>query len=144
MGEIMSFWSDIEAFHKKFGWRQQKKPAIPQVRTDLITFRIKFIEEELNELKAAIGENKTDDALDALVDLTYVIIGTAWLFNLPFNAAWKEVHKANMKKVRGRSKRSYYYDCIKPKGWQSPNIQKVIDNYKSKLKERENVSKTKR
>ena len=30
----MSFWSDIEAFHKKFGWRQQKKPAIPQVRTD--------------------------------------------------------------------------------------------------------------
>ena len=140
----MSFWSDIEAFHKKFGWRQQKKPAIPQVRTDLISFRIKFIEEELNELKAAIGENKTDDALDALVDLTYVIIGTAWLFNLPFNAAWKEVHKANMKKVRGRSRCSYYYDCIKPKGWQSPNIQKVIDNYKSKLKERENASKTKR
>ena len=109
-----------------------------------MSLRIKIIEDELNELKSVLEDNKTEDNAYTIVDLTYVIIGTAWLFNLPFNAAWKEVHKANMKKVRGRSRRSYYYDCIKPKGWQSPDIQKVIDNYKSKLKERENASKTKR
>ena len=117
---------DVAAFCTKFGWKQAKSPSIPKVRTDLITFRIKFIEEELQELKVAIGDNNTADALDALVDLTYVIIGTAWLFNLPFDEAWREVHKANMKKVRGKTKRSMYYDCIKPKGWTAPNLQKLL------------------
>ena len=65
----MSFWSDIEAFHKKFGWRQQKKPAIPQVRTDLISLRIKIIEEELNEWKADIDTKKTNTEYNEIVEL---------------------------------------------------------------------------
>ncbi len=120
------YLKDIEEFHKKFNYHQRKTPSIPQDNTELVTFRIKFIEEELNELKVAIGDNNVANALDALVDMTYVILGTAWLFNLPFDAAWSEVHKANMKKIRGKSNRSEHYDCIKPNGWQAPDIQKLL------------------
>jgi predicted HAD superfamily Cof-like phosphohydrolase len=120
------YLKDIDQFHKRFGYHQCKTPSIPQEKTDLVNFRIKFIEEELSELKVAIGDNNVENALDALVDLTYVILGTAWLFNLPFDAAWSEVHKANMKKIRARSERSEFYDCVKPVGWTPPNLTKVL------------------
>ncbi len=123
---MSEYLKDIAAFHKKYGYPQCDKPSIPQKNTDLVTLRIKLLEEELDELKVAIGDNNVANALDALVDLTYVILGTAWLFNLPFDAAWEEVHNANMKKVRASSKRSDFYDVVKPVDWTAPNITKVI------------------
>ena len=124
---------DINRFHNKFGFKKNEKVGIPD-NNELVNFRTSFLMEELAEYTQAITKKDDAAALDALVDIVYIALGTAWLFNLPFNSAWKAVHKANMKKVRGRSKRSYYYDCVKPKGWQSPDIQKVIDQHKKKLK----------
>jgi len=120
------YLKDIDDFHRRYGYHQCDKPSIPQKNTDLVSLRIDLLDEELSELKVAIGDNNVANALDALVDLTYVILGTAWLFNLPFDAAWEEVHKANMKKVRASSKRSDFYDVVKPVDWTAPDIIKVI------------------
>jgi|TARA_R110000744_G_scaffold62471_6_gene128957 predicted HAD superfamily Cof-like phosphohydrolase len=117
---------DIEKFHEKFGF--EKRQGI-QNNKDLVDFRIKFLEEELNEFKEAIKEKNDAKALDALVDLTYVAIGTAYLFDYPFHNAWEEVQKANMAKIRQESERSKF-DVIKPKGWKAPDIEKIMKIFK--------------
>ena len=110
-----NFLQDIAEFHKKFNYHQSNNAVVSN--DELMRFRINFIQEELDELKDAVIRNNSADALDALVDLTYIILGTAWLYNLPFAAAWK---------VRGKSDRSETYDCVKPNGWQAPDINKIL------------------
>ena len=95
-------------------------------------------------------------ALDALVDLQYVLLGTAHLmgFNtdakivkqvqetpdeMPkpwsfvvnrFEEAWDRVQKANMTKVRTKnpadSKRKSEYDVVKPEGWEPPQLHDLV------------------
>lgn len=47
-----------------------------------------------------------------------------------FAGAWKEVHAANMKKVRALrpddSKRGTAYDVVKPDGWTPPDLSKFV------------------
>lgn len=129
---------DVTDFYTLFGYPKQKKPCIPTSQADLINFRIKFLQEELDELKEAIKNEKIDDALDALVDIVYVALGTAWHFNLPFEKAWQVVHKANMAKLPGKSQR-HYQDAIKPKGWKRPDIQSVISEYSELLDKHEHA-----
>ena len=128
--------SNINSFYEMFGYPSQKRPCIPSSQRELTLFRIKLLQEELDEFKEAIKNEKIDDALDALVDIVYVALGTAWHFNLPFEKAWAVVHKANMEKLPGKSQR-HYQDAIKPKGWKRPDIQKVIDEYSEFLDKQE-------
>jgi predicted HAD superfamily Cof-like phosphohydrolase len=86
--------------------------------------------EELAEYTQAITKKDAAGALDALVDIVYIALGTAWLFNLPFDKAWNEVQKANMSKIRAKSKskkRGTAFDVIKPKGWEAPNIERIVE-----------------
>lgn len=127
--------ADIVEFHLKFGLT---KPERPQMLTEhLKEFRAKFLQEELDELRKAFAEDSLPDALDALVDLVYVAIGTAYLMNLPFDSAWDAVHAANMKKVRaeraGDSKRGSTFDVVKPPGWTAPDMQVVLDAHEKSL-----------
>ena len=110
----MSQWTDIKDFHEKFGL-QYEGPArsLPQ---DLASFRLNFLIEETDEYILA---EKRADQLDALVDLVYVAMGTAYLHGFDFEEAWRRVHEANMAKVRGPSARSGD-DIIKPEGWKPP------------------------
>ena len=55
---------DIEKFHEKFGF--EKRQGI-QNNKDLVDFRIKFLEEELNEFKEAIKEKNDAKALLTLL-----------------------------------------------------------------------------
>ena len=124
--------NDIDRFHKKFGFEKTDKPDIPD-DPELVNFRTSFLLEELAEYSQAITKKDTAGALDALVDIVYIALGTAWLFNLPFEKAWKEVQTANMKKVRAKSKskkRGTAFDVIKPKGWKAPNIDQIVEEEK--------------
>lgn len=114
-------WQDIKAFHEKFGLNYDGPPR--DLPKDLAPFRLGFIFEELDEL--ILAENKADQ-LDALVDLVYVIMGTAYLQGFDFQEAWNRVHAANMAKVRGPSKRSESYDVIKPEGWKAPDLRDIV------------------
>ena len=120
---------DINRFHKKFGFEKTDKPDIPD-DSELVNFRTSFLLEELAEYSQAITKKDTAGALDALVDIVYIALGTAWLFNLPFEKAWKEVQRANMEKIRAKDttgKRGTKFDVIKPKGWKAPNIDQIVE-----------------
>jgi len=120
---------DIDNFHKKYGFEKNEKIDIPD-NSELINFRTAFLMEELAEYTNAITKKDAAGALDALVDIVYIALGTAWLFNLPFEKAWNEVQKANMSKIRAKDKtgkRGTKFDVIKPKDWKAPNIEKIID-----------------
>lgn len=120
---------DIDNFHKKYGFEKNEKVDIPD-NSELINFRTAFLMEELAEYTNAITKKDAAGALDALVDIVYIALGTAWLFNLPFEKAWNEVQKANMSKIRAKDKtgkRGTKFDVIKPKDWKAPNIEKIIE-----------------
>jgi predicted HAD superfamily Cof-like phosphohydrolase len=120
---------DIDNFHKKYGFEKNEKVNIPD-NNELINFRTAFLMEELAEYTNAITKKDTAGVLDALVDIVYIALGTAWLFNLPFEKAWNEVQKANMSKIRAKDKtgkRGTKFDVIKPKDWKAPNIEKIIE-----------------
>ena len=89
--------------------------------------------EELAEYTQAITKKDDAGALDALIDIVYIALGTAWLFNMPFEKGWREVQIANMKKIRAKSKskkRGTEFDVIKPKGWKAPNIDRIVEEEK--------------
>lgn len=157
----MTFVADIAHFHEKFALEYRGKPRL--LESQLSEFRIKFLEEELDEYKKATAQataylrqsslpfdtSDEDDAwpdlaahiekqLDALVDLVYVAIGTAYLHGFDFNEAWRRVHEANMKKIRahtpGDSKRGSTYDVVKPAGWEPPNHYDLVKDHAHKDK----------
>lgn len=138
---IRDFVADIEEFHKKFELEYNGKPRL--LPNELRWFRERFLNEELNEYrlnwndidmsdKADIA-HRLENGLDALVDLVYVAIGTAYLHGFDFRTAWRRVHEANMKKVRVNkaelSKRGSSYDVVKPTEWTPPSHIDLVEDH---------------
>lgn len=115
----MSYFSDVVRFHDKV--TQPIKPDKPRLLPLLeMSQRVKFMNEELDELADAYINNDMVKVADALADLVYVALGTADLCSLPFDPIWSAVHKANMSKLPGMTKRGMTHDAIKPPGWRGP------------------------
>jgi predicted HAD superfamily Cof-like phosphohydrolase len=114
---------DVLAFQQKFDVPMAPSPAFLDEEAE--TFRVKFMQEELDEFQEACDQLDLAKAADALVDLVYVVHGTALMMGLPWQALWAEVQRANMEKVRAtsaeQSKRRSTLDVIKPEGWRPPN-----------------------
>lgn len=125
---------NVQEFHEKFG--------LPQGDADQLTgnfaaleFRVKFMKEELVEFIEAMGEEDRVKAFDALLDLAYVVYGTALFMGVTpgqWHAGMHAVHSANMAKVRvanaGESKRGSAFDVRKPEGWVGPEarLQEIL------------------
>jgi predicted HAD superfamily Cof-like phosphohydrolase len=138
----MSFTGDIEQFHRKFDLIYEGKPRV--LPYDLGKFRIRFLIEETAEYQSAVSRAALDlsssrspddqmaKALDALVDLVYVALGTAYLHGFDFNEAWRRVHEANMKKIRAadvsQSTRGSLHDVIKPPEWEPPSLVDLVSD----------------
>ena len=86
--------------------------------------------EELTEIEAAYEASDLPGVLDGLIDLVYVALGTGVCMGLPWAAAWEEVHRANMSKVRGanasRDLSTHAVDLIKPPDWRPPDLDAVL------------------
>lgn len=115
--------SDIQDFHKKFGLAYEGPPRI--LPADIERFRIGFMQEELDEFGEACAKKDLVKAADALGDLMYVLLGTAYLMGLPLDEIFEVIHAANMTKVRavdiGESKRGSTFDVVKPPGFVPPD-----------------------
>lgn len=124
----MDLYQAIHEFHTKFGL--EKPPAPKLLGEEASDFRIQFLYEEVNEYCDASAVNDKAGMLDALVDLVYVALGTAYLHGFDFNTAFQRVHEANMQKVRAnrpeQSKRGTSLDVVKPHGWQPPNLEDLV------------------
>lgn len=151
-----SNFNDVGIFHHKFGLPNTTYDRIGprEVDSELLSFRLKFLIEELLEFAEAIGYEvdiltegdgghvevtrrrnaKVIDhpqSFDALIDLVYVAMGTAHLLGYPWENGWAAVQRANMAKVRAQSdgsdsKRGSSFDVVKPEGWTPPNIEALL------------------
>lgn len=116
---------DVEQMHWKFsqdgGLRALVAKMPADLRREFFRFRVKFLEEELTELREA---DSPADAVDALIDLCVVAIGTLDAFGVGVRTAWDRVHEANMAKTcgpnPGRPNPFGLPDLIKPEGWTAP------------------------
>lgn len=136
-----SYNNDVGDFHRKFGLpTSDHHEAGPRdVTPELLTYRMDFMQEELNEFTEAAtlidwdhGPSLEEHALmfDALVDLVYVALGTAHFLGYPWRDGWDEVQRANMAKERAtspeQSTRNSSFDVVKPDGWTPPDIGAVL------------------
>ena len=122
-------YQDIKKFHEKFGLTYEGPPRL--LDHDMAQFRIKFLREELEEYIKADMEEDLEGQFDALIDLVYVALGTAYLQGLPFKAGWDEVQGCNMAKVKAGpngegSKRGSPHDVVKPEGWVGPDLKPAL------------------
>ena len=113
---------DICEMHEKYGVFEKVQQFDKEKLNKFLEFRIKFLEEEMNELKTA---KTADDVVDALIDLCVVAIGTLDLFDVSASIAWDRVHEANMNKQVGikesRPNPLGLPDLVKPEGWTAPS-----------------------
>jgi len=119
---------DISEFHMKFRLDKHKKPDLGT--SEYQEFRLNFIKEEVDELEEALKSNNKALVFDALIDIAYVTLGTAYVMGFPWRHGWNEVHDTNMKKIRvdngKQSKRGSTYDVIKPKDWEPPRLKELL------------------
>lgn len=129
-GLTPSMAQDIFEFHAKFGLLHLGGPRM--LPADLEQFRIKFMQEELDEYIKACNHQDAEKAFDALLDLVYVAMGTALLHSFPWAEGWRRVQEANMAKVRAehaedeRSVRKHASDVVKPEGWKAPDHSDLV------------------
>lgn len=114
---------DIEDMHTKFGVNEKVRQFDAEKLKQFLEFRVKFLEEELNELKENM--DNPEEIVDALIDLCVVAIGTLDAFDVNPALAWNEVHDANMQKQVGikesRPNPLGLPDLIKPEWWVAPD-----------------------
>lgn len=127
----MSFLSDVKAFHAKFGMLDYQLTDINprHITKRKLRERLECMREELNEFELAIESQNLPDLADALVDVIYFAVGTAAQMNLPLQALWDDVHRANMGKVPGVGPRGHAVDVIKPESWVAPNGAAILQAY---------------
>ena len=128
MMNMKNWVHDIYEMHAKFGvhdWvDEQVKSGNKDKLNEFLRFRLRFLQEELDEMGTAVDEKNPEEIVDALIDLCVVAIGTLDAFNVDAHKAWKEVHTANMAKQPGvkesRPNPLGLPDLIKPEGWKGP------------------------
>ena len=111
-------------------------PDEPTILSDeRADFRVLHLEEELVETDTAFQEGNFEQAVDGLIDLTYVALGALVEMGINVNGVFGEVHDRNMAKVRGSvAKRSSNgFDAIKPEGWTPPDLAPYLTVTKEEL-----------
>lgn len=115
---------DIAEMHQKYGVNPVVRNFDQEKLRAFLEFRVRFLQEELDEMKKA---DNADDVVDALVDLCVVAIGTLNAYDVDAYEAWNRVHAANMAKTPGvkasRPNPLGLPDLIKPEGWTAPTHQ---------------------
>lgn len=116
---------DIHDMQTKFGTRDAVEKMDKDKLLAFLTFRLKFLQEELDETKTALINGDSEEIVDGLIDLCVVAIGTLDAYGVDPYKAWDEVLDANMSKEvgvkEGRPNPLNLPDLIKPEGWTAPS-----------------------
>ena len=120
---------DICEMHHKFGVKkwvqaQQQSDVDNSMLNEFLKFRMKMIQEEVDETNQAIENKNPEEIVDGLIDMCVFAIGTLDAFGIDGNKAWNQVHEANMSKEVGiKESRPNPFglpDLVKPKDWKGP------------------------
>ena len=92
-----------------------------------------MLNEELNEYFTACRENDRVEIADAIGDMLYLIIGTAYKHGLDAEELGKvmdEIHRSNMSKLHnGEVVKNSVGKVVKPDTFSPPNIAEVLELY---------------
>lgn len=109
--------SAVHEFHRLFGVPFSNSPML--LASDRVEARIKWMQEELEELRAA-----TDivDQADAIADVIYFALGAFVEMGLDGGTVFALVHDSNISKLgpNGELSRDIDGKIVKPQGWTSP------------------------
>lgn len=95
---MINYIALVKEFMLKFDQNVPQTPNIDNVKVNQL--RVDLIQEELDELKAALEAGNLPAVLDALVDLQYVLSGAVLAFGMEaiFNEGFREVQGSNLSK----------------------------------------------
>lgn len=114
-----SMFDDVAEFHIKIlGQPSADTPSL--ISQEWLLERFRFLAEESNEYLEAGMRGDIVGAVDGLLDIIYVALGTLYIMGIPVQECWNHVQQANMSKVRGMTKRGNAFDAAKPTGWVAP------------------------
>lgn len=86
--------------------------------------RMDLLDEEVSELHEAVEQGDIVKLADAIADITYVAVGTAVAYGIPFDAIFAEVHRSNMTKVNTPAEAK----LVKGPGYEPPRIAEILGN----------------
>lgn len=115
----------VQEFAKKFDLPAERSPRFPSIED--MEFRLARLSEEYDELTDAYEDDNLVEFFDAMLDLAYVLYGTALRVGITpeqWQQGFAAVHAANMAKVKVRSAEHSRFgnkhDIAKPDGWKGP------------------------
>ena len=93
----------------------------------------KLIGEEVNEFYEAADAGDLVEMFDALLDIMVVCIGAGHSAGFPMEDGWDAVQISNLRKIdpaTGQVLRREDGKILKPLGWRSPNLKRILENQK--------------
>ena len=122
----MTNFEKVGLFMKTFGQEVKTKPELSNDKIN--DLRISLINEELEELKKAIGDNDILEVADALTDILYVAYGAGHAFGINLDKCFNEVQESNMSKLDSNGKPIYNESGKVMKGpdYFKPNLSKFL------------------
>ena len=122
----MSNFEDVKKFMKTFGQEIKTKAGFPSEK--IIDLRCNLIEEELNELKAAVKSRDIKEVADALTDILYVTYGAGHAFGIDLDKCFAEVQRSNMSKLGKNGKPIYREDgkVMKGPNYSEPDLKNTL------------------
>lgn len=128
-------YEDLIEFHHACEVPHLTAPTV--LSEDRRILRARLIDEEREELRAAMAARDLPAIAQELVDLIYVTVGTALEYGIPLPDVWNEVHAANMRKVdpaTGKVRRREDGKVLKPEGWIGPDVSAILTWHSERTK----------
>jgi len=125
---MVSNFIRVMDFMNNFGQEVKYNPEFPDEKVQKL--RISLIEEELEELKEAMGKEDMVGVADALTDILYVTYGAGAAFGIDLDKCFEEVHSSNMSKLDRNGHPIYRNDgkILKGPDYFEPNLEKIVEN----------------
>jgi predicted HAD superfamily Cof-like phosphohydrolase len=112
----------VTEFHRMFDILIGAAPTTSDEATR--SLRVRLIQEEFDELRAALGQQDLAGVAKELADLLYVVYGTAVSCGIDLEPVFREVHRSNMSKVGGHKRADGKW--VKPPGYSPARIQPIL------------------
>ncbi len=122
-----SAFRSVGLFHEAFGLPVRARPSCDIPAAEAI-LRQALLDEEVDELRAAVGDGDVVGIADALADIVYIACGTAHAYGIDLDAVVAEVHRSNMTKLGGDGRPLYRADgkVLKGPTYEPPRVAAVL------------------